>query len=73
MSDDGDLGEIHAATVFDNGGEAILVIRGTHGALSVAVPEDMTEPLADTVAELQRVYDGDTDGTLVGEVPDHAE
>lgn len=69
---DGHVGRLHAATVLDRNGTAVLAIRGTRGTLAVDVPEDMTDPLATTVAELQAVYDGDTDGTLVGEAPDDA-
>lgn len=69
-SEDGHVGRLYAAAVLDDDGEAVLAIRGTRGALAVTVPEDMVEPLAATVAELQAVYDGETDGTLVGEAPD---
>lgn len=51
------LGELHAASVLDDDGTAVLVIAGTDGTATIEVPEDMTRPFEDTAQELALVYD----------------
>jgi hypothetical protein len=63
------LGQLYAASVLDDEGTATLAVKGTRGAVTVEVPEDMTVPFEETAMELDRVYDGDTEETLIGEVP----
>lgn len=62
-----DIGNLHAATVLEVDGQAVLAIKGTDGSAQFAVPEGMVTPLEDTVDEVGRVYTGETDGTLIGD------
>lgn len=62
-----DVGDIHAASVLDEGGEAVVVVKGTDGSVRIHVPEDMVEPFRLTIDETGRVYvDEPTDDTLIG-------
>lgn len=64
-----DLGTVHAASVIEVDGDAVLAIKGTDGSAAVEVPPDMVQPLVDTVGELAYVY-GDAPGdeeVLIGD------
>ena len=63
-----DIGDVHAASVLEHDGQAVLAIEGTDGAVRITVPESMVEPLQDTAHELGFVYDaGEHDEALIGD------
>lgn len=70
MSNPIDVEAIHAASVLDVEGEAVVSIKGTEGVnVRIGVPEDKVDPLRHTVDETRYVYDpdaGEDDDHLVG-------
>lgn len=63
-----DIGDLHAASVLEVDGEAVLAIKGTDGAVRLHVPEDMVTPFQDTVDEVESFYsNGETDDLLIGD------
>lgn len=54
------IGELHAASIVEVDGRAILGIKGTDGDVNVEIPADKAQALLETVGEVNYVY-GDDD------------
>lgn len=60
-----DIGTLHTAGIINRGGDAILTLKGGHGAARIHVPETMVDSVQEAATDLARFYAQPTDTTHI--------